>query len=609
MKKFLMFLALSFFLLSGASAQLLASSSIPIAGIREVDDGEQGSVANLTVEVHNGSGRVFLDTLPLTEVDTQASARLARDVACAALLLDCSYYDFFYIIRSQTPMIGGPSAGSAIAVVTMSALSNKSIKRGVAMSGTINPDGTIGPVGSIVKKAEVVHELGFDVFVVPPHQGVYDDSLNQLNLSDYARENWNLSIIEAEDVEYAFELATGFRIERPKANYSDVVNEVYTVIIESMAWQLRNQTSELLDDLKNESDAASMSVKLQLAGAILQASKGLEEVDSLISSGEFYVAASKSLQASIAARQAILLARYDKAEQKKPFVKSQIDIISSGVSSWEQSSSKQLVLDSRYDVELVVSGLDRLEDAKGLVDSAYQKYYSGEYQAALSDVAFATERLKTADTWYYANENVNGSELIVFNSSKLYGLASDRFSQADSAVTYASTIVSELESSVLLSELDSLRGIFSTGFYVRAIFKSLQLRGDANLIMEVRGLDLDGLGSLYERKRQSALRAINREREKGWLPILSISYLTFADEFSKSGDMVNALRYINYAYQYSGLSSDMIGVLNGDKYPLIEHEVSIVPVKAEGVIFKSLNPAYFTIGLIVGILFMLFLDR
>ena len=62
------------------------------------EDGVTGSTADLYLELRDGSGRVFLDTKPLTKIDTQVSTRYARDIACDYYDLDCSKYDFIYTI-------------------------------------------------------------------------------------------------------------------------------------------------------------------------------------------------------------------------------------------------------------------------------------------------------------------------------------------------------------------------------------------------------------------------------------------------------------------------------------------------------------------------------
>ena len=50
--------------------------SIPLVADMMTDNGEEGSILNAQVIVTNGTGHVFVDTNPYTQVDLQGSARI-----------------------------------------------------------------------------------------------------------------------------------------------------------------------------------------------------------------------------------------------------------------------------------------------------------------------------------------------------------------------------------------------------------------------------------------------------------------------------------------------------------------------------------------------------
>jgi predicted S18 family serine protease len=57
--------------------------SIKLLAVQEDGDGKFiGSDADLYLELKPGSGRVFLETTPLTKLDTQLSTRFAKEIAC-----------------------------------------------------------------------------------------------------------------------------------------------------------------------------------------------------------------------------------------------------------------------------------------------------------------------------------------------------------------------------------------------------------------------------------------------------------------------------------------------------------------------------------------------
>ena len=82
------------------------SITIKVPAVKRVESGLEGAVFDATVFTKPGSGRVFVDTWPLSELDTQASCRFASVVASDILKVPHSRYDYFYTIRADSPVIG-----------------------------------------------------------------------------------------------------------------------------------------------------------------------------------------------------------------------------------------------------------------------------------------------------------------------------------------------------------------------------------------------------------------------------------------------------------------------------------------------------------------------
>jgi len=141
--------------------------------IPAVDSQGKGVVTRLKVEVKPGEGRtlVNIDQL-LFWVDTQNSIRLAKRVAENITGFDLSNVDLFYAIETNASLIEGPSAGAAITIATIAAIENRTINESVMITGTINPDGSIGQVGEIVAKAKAAKDVGATLFLVPKGQSV-----------------------------------------------------------------------------------------------------------------------------------------------------------------------------------------------------------------------------------------------------------------------------------------------------------------------------------------------------------------------------------------------------------------------------------------------------
>lgn len=82
---------------------------------------------------------------------------------------DATDWHFPVSVTIDTAYIGGPSAGLAMTLGVIDALSKVSITGGtkVAATGTIDPTGTVGDVGGVAEKTIAVENAGATVFLVP----------------------------------------------------------------------------------------------------------------------------------------------------------------------------------------------------------------------------------------------------------------------------------------------------------------------------------------------------------------------------------------------------------------------------------------------------------
>ena len=146
----------------------LANSTQAIAYLPAVDNEGNGVLTLLSVEAVPGSGRTLVDIDNiLFWGDTQHSIRIAKNVASNITGIDANNYDLVYNIYANASVIGGESAGAALTLATISVLQNKPLSKDVIITGTINHDGTIGPVQSILAKAKAARENEALVFLVP----------------------------------------------------------------------------------------------------------------------------------------------------------------------------------------------------------------------------------------------------------------------------------------------------------------------------------------------------------------------------------------------------------------------------------------------------------
>ena len=147
-----------------------------------VDDEGRGTILKMNIQAIPGEGRtlVNVDNL-LFWVDTQFSIRVAKSVAENITNLDLSHIDLIYTLETNASVIEGQSAGAALTVGTVAVIQNKSLDPDVIITGTISPNGKIGPVGGTISKAQASKEAGSTLFLVPRGQGTQINYLPEQN--------------------------------------------------------------------------------------------------------------------------------------------------------------------------------------------------------------------------------------------------------------------------------------------------------------------------------------------------------------------------------------------------------------------------------------------
>ncbi|MCA1845024.1 MAG: PDZ domain-containing protein [Actinobacteria bacterium] len=81
-------------------------------------------------------------------------------------------YDFPVDVSIETGLVGGPSAGLAFTLALIDDLTEGELTGGryVAVTGTIDADGNVGPVGGVAQKTVTARKAGAIAFLVPPDE-------------------------------------------------------------------------------------------------------------------------------------------------------------------------------------------------------------------------------------------------------------------------------------------------------------------------------------------------------------------------------------------------------------------------------------------------------
>jgi len=111
--------------------------------------------------------------------------------------------------------IDGPSAGGLMTAGVLATLRGDPVRQDVAMTGIINPDGTIGPVGGIPHKLEGAAATGKKVFLTPFGKRYEKDGNTgkHVDLFERGRE-LGMEVHAVGDIYSAYELLTGVTLPR-----------------------------------------------------------------------------------------------------------------------------------------------------------------------------------------------------------------------------------------------------------------------------------------------------------------------------------------------------------------------------------------------------------
>ncbi|MEK6958408.1 MAG: S16 family serine protease, partial [archaeon] len=171
----------------------------------------KGLVATLHLQIDPGTGKIWSAVTPLVGTTTQNAERTAIKVA-KNYFSGTDNYDYKFSINSTASIVEGPSAGAAMTLLAVTMLKDKAIPKGISMTGTINEDGSVGPVGGVFEKAKEASSTGVKLFMIPKGEAVQtvrlEGGVKSVNILDYAPKNWGLKVVEVQTIDdalvYAF---------------------------------------------------------------------------------------------------------------------------------------------------------------------------------------------------------------------------------------------------------------------------------------------------------------------------------------------------------------------------------------------------------------------
>lgn len=547
-------------IIGGTANALEDGVTVPLVADSSTPDGEQGILLFARVIATNGTGHVFVDTSPYTQVDLQGSARLAAMVASDVLGIDQRAYDFYYIIDISSPIIGGPSAGGALTVATIAAVKNWTLKPDVVMTGMINPDESIGPVGGIPYKLEAAAAQNYTLFLVPEGQGTVtlqklitrakgsviisndvEETVDVIKLG----EELNVTVKEVSTIQEVVKIFTGHEIVKQAFN-GTVLTPGYIGLLEPLATNLKREAK----DMYNESESLTPQSKY-----LAQAKDIMSRADNLYDSQKYYAATSLYFNSMINIRTARWIYSYSNAADKEKYMSELIGIVENQInkSEFDLDTFKSGGID---DIGAVGAAESRITSSKIKLGEAKELNNTDE---KIYSLAFSHERARTAQ-WWLTLSTPTGK---VMPGDILKDRAGWYLSQAQSINTYMQELLSQssVHPAVISGSAEDLlhaQKEMKDRYYSGAIFDSLQGSVKSSTIIGFMGM-LDAQKKVGQ-SEGDAKAAINEARMAGIEPTLAVSAFEYAETMPDPYEKINQ-------YAYAKMVAKTLVVLNTHTVP------------------------------------------
>lgn len=150
-----------------ADGQTVSFADDLVAAVRAHAPGD-----SIQLEVRHFEGDIEIIEISLGVADDDETPLLGVEVGTFDLSAD-----FAIDVTIDSGDVSGPSAGLAFTLGIIDVLTPGELTDGrkVATTGTINLDGTVGPVGGVAQKTVAARHGGVELFIVPSSE--YDDAL------------------------------------------------------------------------------------------------------------------------------------------------------------------------------------------------------------------------------------------------------------------------------------------------------------------------------------------------------------------------------------------------------------------------------------------------
>ncbi len=552
----LMIISLLFFILPLTLAQ--KTGHITLLAVSEAT--QIGSAADLTLKILKGTGGVYIETSPLTKLDTQLSTRFAQQIACDFLDKACTDIDFFYTVRSDATIIGGPSAGAAIAALTIAMIDNLNMNQSVTVTGTINVGGLIGPVAGLIGKIDAAKTAGVTKVLIPKGtrfnpklENTYNDLLTnttalfyifdnetgqyEIDLYEYGKQI-GIEVKEVATLQEAMDDLTG---KEYTANEAEIVPEDwYATTMATIAQNLCQRQNDLFQQLEqqNWSNGTIQEVVFNIT----------RRAENATAYDQYYVAASTCFGGNIYLQSLLLDAEQMNATQ----LSARLVILNTTLVTLQKTiDAKELQTITDLQTYLVVN--ERLDEARQtLAEITALLALDTDALEMEYELAYAIERLYSAESWMTFFDT-NGKKLKL-DKAALADSCARKLAEAQERYQYVKLITEEPLQKIV-SYLDTAYLESKKNNFIVCLDMASRAKANLDILLSLIGLrDEKTMTVLVEERLRLVKQVINKQQNKGYFPMLGYSYYEYA-MFLKKEQPYSALIYSHHALEFS--HSDM----------------------------------------------------
>jgi len=561
----------------GYQASIVRYAKVPALAVSMLENGSYvGSISWIEVRVISpGSGVVYVSTEPLSDIDLQASARAAVMIASYLSNIDPFKYDYLISVRADAPIIGGPSAGSAMVAAIYSALTNTSLDPRVASTGMILPDGLIGPVGGVPEKVVAAATSGFKIIAIPWGQSIYSEvryvrqsigpitvirpASFSVNVSDLAN-RYGASVVEVGTAEELLSVFTDglFRVSNVsmKPFLTDAEVSILYNAYRNLSMLQEKSLYSALEKLRGVGDRGIYSS----INTFIASSRSYRNTSqSLLESGYYYPALSNIFTSYYIARLAENLASAYSSRDAGSYARSYIDNIERMLDNyrhlWSQYTNKQAY--GINEIYILPEVFKRVYDAEENINTSMAYLGYGDVINALYYASYAEARLRSIDAWIslmgvYPGYRVD-REYVYRISSWIYSYASTSLSYLESLASstgYQIPWIQDLETRA--SQASKLLG---RGDLIGSTSISMDIL--VNTTLTIHAMFSTNITGLSEIVRREAMRTLNDLGEAS--PISSRLYMQMGDYLLNSGNHAGAVGLYEQALIILRTSKLLIG--------------------------------------------------